>query len=92
VSATISTISSSRQCSRQYIYACELAAAPLLHPIITRRDRNTFEIHLLYVWLCFMLLLGGLMELYRRENKRKSLSASMSAVVSAVESISTLHA
>jgi hypothetical protein len=41
VSATISTISSSRQCSRQYIYACELAAAPLFHPIITRRDRHT---------------------------------------------------
>jgi hypothetical protein len=63
VSATISTISSSRQCRRQYIYACELAAAPLFHLIITRRDRHTFEIHLLYVWRCFMLLLGGLMEL-----------------------------
>lgn len=93
VSATISTISSSRQCSRQYIYACELAAAPLFHPIITRRDRHTWDP--LAVWRCFaavcwLLLLVGWWS-YRRE-KRKSLSAAMSAVVSAVESISTLHA
>jgi hypothetical protein len=88
VSATISTISSSRQCSRQYIYACELAAAPLFHPIITRRDRHTWDP--LAVWRCFaavcwLLLLVGWWS-YRRE-KRKSLSAAMSAVVSAVESI-----
>lgn len=39
-SVTISTISSSRQCRRQYIYACELAAAPFSTPSSPARSTH----------------------------------------------------
>lgn len=98
-SVTISTISSSRQCRRQYIYACELAAAPFSTPSSPARSTHLMRSTCcmcgaaLCCWCCvlvILLLLVGWWS-YRRE-KRKSLSAAMSAVVSAVESISTLHA